>query len=269
VMKSMATGHDQATLPAFKATLIGQAIAALVFGIAPLLATAAYASAIGFTGKEVLLYRLGGAATFGYLTAPLLAIAWRSSWQQIRIPAMATITFTLGALVASVWELATGATQVVVPLVVVAGAVFSLVAFYWLRRDEGPAVEAGRALTMPARVIIGLATLSAGTFGLLPLLAPGLFATLFGLASGDGWVFRIAGAACLGYATGGIVSLRAPGYNVVRLQNLAALTFNGLGAVSAWIAVASGSGGWLAPVVAAAASFFTVALIWLDRTLAA
>ena len=39
-----------------------------------------------------------------------------------------------------------------------------------------------------------------------------------------------------------------------------------LGATSAWLAVPSGRGGWLAPVVAATASFFTVALIWVDRT---
>ena len=268
-MQSMTAGRDQASLPGFRLTLGVQAIAALIFGLAPLVATAGYASALGFSGKETLLYRLGGAATTGYVIAPLLAIAWHSSWRQIRIPALATITFTMAAFAGSAAELVSGATQVVVPLVVVAGIVFTLVTAYWLRRDEGPAADAGRPLEMPARVIIGLATLSAATFGALPLLAPGPFATLCGLASGDSWVFRVAGAACLGYATGGIVSLRAPGYGVVRLQNLAALTFNALGAISAWIAVASGSGGWLAPVVAAAASFFTVALIWLDRTLAA
>ena len=268
-MQSMATGGDQAGLPAFRLTLIGQAVAALVFGLAPLLATAAYASAIGFSGQEVLVYRLGGAATFGYLTAPLLALMWHSGWRQIRIPAIATVTFTLGALVASVWELATGATQVVVPLVVVAGAAFSLVAWYWLRRDEAPAAEAGKPLDMIARVIIGLATVSAGTFGLLPLLAPAPFGTVFGVSAADGWVFRLAGAACLGYATGGIASLRSSGYQDMRLQNLAALTFNAVAAVSAWVAVASSSGGWLAPVVAAAASFFTVALFWLDRRFAA
>jgi hypothetical protein len=269
VMQSMTAGRDQASLPGFRLTLGVQAIAALIFGLAPLVATAAYASAIGFSGKEVLVYRLGGAATFGYLTAPALALAWHASWRQLRIPAMATITFTLGALVASVWELVTGATQVVIPLVIVAGAAFSLVAAYWLRRDEAPDGDAGRALDMRAQVIIGLATVSAGTFGLLPILAPGPFGTVFGVSAADSWVFRLAGAACLGYATGGIASLRAPGYGVIRLQNLAAITFNGIAAISAWIAVASGSGAWLAPVVAAAASFFAVALFYLDRTLAA
>ena len=100
---------------------------------------------------------------------------------------------------------------------------------------------------------------------MLPLLAPGPFSSLFGLAGTDTWVFRLAGAGCLGYATAGIVSLFAPGYRVMRIQNMAAITFNALGAVSAWLAVSAGTGGLLAPAVAAAASFFTVALIWIDR----
>jgi hypothetical protein len=53
----------------------------------------------------------------------------------------------------------------------------------------------------------------------------------------------------------------------MRIQNVAAITFNLLGAVSAWLALAGGNGGLLAPVVAVAASF-AVALIWMDRQLA-
>lgn len=258
--------RDQAfTLP-FKLTLAVQAAAALVFGLAPLIATAAYASAIGFSGDDPLVYRLGGAATFGYFVAPVLALAWRAGWRQIRIPAMATLTFTIGAFAASAWEFANGARQPVVAFVIFAGAIFTVIAAWWLRRDEAPDEAPGQALSMPARAIIALATLSAGTFGLLPLVVPGPFSSLFGVTGTDVWVFRLAAAGCLGYATGGIASLLAPGYRLIRIQNLAAITFNALGAISAWIAVAGGNGGWLGPVVAAAASFFTVALIWVDRT---
>jgi hypothetical protein len=263
---AMAADGDQAfTLP-FRITLAAQAAAGLVFGLAPLLATAAYASALGFSGDDALVYRLGGAATTGYFVAPVLALAWRAGWRQIRIPAIATLTFTIGAFVASAWELLSGATQLVVPFVVVAGAVFTLIAAWWLRRDAAPEIDPGRPLSTPARAILALATLSAGTFGLLPLLVPDPFTSLFGLAGTDTWVFRLAGAGCLGYATAGIASLMAPGYRLMRIQNMAAITFNALGAVSAWLAVATGDGGWLAPIVAAAASFFTVALIWVDRT---
>ena len=151
---------------------------------------------------------------------------------------------------------------------IVAGAVFTLVAAYWLRRDEAPVADAGRPLTSPTRVVLGLAILSAATFGLLPFLLPGPFATVFGLAGTDLWVYRLAGAACFGYATAGVASLLARGYRLWRLQNFGAITFNALAAITALIALANGSGGWLAPVVAAAASFFTVALAWTDRELA-
>ncbi len=260
-----AAGGDQAFTFPFKLTLAAQAAAGLVFGLAPLLATAAYASALGFSGDDALVYRLGGAATTGYFVAPVLALAWRAGWRQIRIPAIATLTFTIGAFAASAWELLAGGTQPVIPFVVAAGAVFTLIAAWWLRRDEAPDVEPGPPLETPARVVLALATLSAGTFGILPLLVPGPFASLFGLVGTDTWVFRLAGAGCLSYATAGIASLLASGYRPMRIQNMAAITFNALGAISAWVAVLGGDGGWLAPVVAAAASFFTVALIWIDR----
>jgi len=263
-----AINRDQAfTLP-FKLTLAAQAMAGLVFGLAPLLVTAAYASALSFSGDDVLVYRLGGAATTGYFVAPVIALAWRAGWRQIRIPAIATLTFTIGAFAASAWEFAAGGTQPVIPIVVGAGAVFTVIAAWWLQRNLAPQMDPGRPLETPARWILALATLSAGTFGLLPLLAPDPFASLFGLVGTDTWVFRLAGAGCLGYATAGIASLMAPGYRLMRIQNIAAITFNGLGAISAWLAVAGGDGGWLAPVVAAAASFFTIALIWVDRTYA-
>jgi len=267
-MPTTSTAEDQARLPLFRATLIAQAAAGLVFGLAPLLVQVGYASALGFSGDDQLVYRLDGAATTGYFVAPVLALALGAGWAQIRIPAIATLTFTIGAFGASVWEYLAGARQPVVPFVVVAGAVFTIIALYWWRRDRGIEIDPGRPLPPSAKAILTLATLSAATFGLLPLLAPGAFATLFGLSGTDGWVFRLAGAGCLGYATAGIASLMAAGYRLVRIQNFAAIAFNLLGAVSAWIAVAGGNGGLLAPIVAAAASFFTVALVWMDRQLA-
>jgi hypothetical protein len=266
--RSAASAGDQANLLSFKLTLVVQGAAAAFFGLAPILVTAPYAQALGFAGTDVLIYRLGGAATTGYLVAPMLALLWGSGWQTLRIPAIATLTFTIGAFAASAIELIGGARQPVVPFVAGAALVFTAIAAWWFRRDEGAPIDPGPALTQPGRVIIGLATLSAATFGVLPLVAPGPFASLFGLSGNDPWVYRIAGAACLGYATAGIASLRAPGYGLIRYQSLAAITFNALGAVSAWIALAGGNGGLLAPVVAAAATFFAIALIWLDRQLA-
>lgn len=140
---------------------------------------------------------------------------------------------------------------------------FALIAGYWLRRDEGPEVPAGEPLTTPFQALVALATLSAATFGLLPLIVPAQFASLFGLSGTDEWIFRMAGAACLGYATAGVLSLRAPGFERFRVQNLAAITFNGTAAAASWVAVARGEAGWLAIVVAAAATVFVVGLGFL------
>jgi len=107
-MSTSMTGgtRDQAFLLPFRLTLAAQAAAGLVFGLVPLMVTSAYASALGFTGADPLVYRLGGAATAGYFVAPVIALAWRAGWRRIRIPAIATLTFTIGAFAASAWELA-------------------------------------------------------------------------------------------------------------------------------------------------------------------
>jgi hypothetical protein len=77
---------DQAQLPTFRALLGVQALAGVVFGLIPLLAPAQFASITGYTGDDELVYRLAGAATAGYLVAALLALTWRCSWRDLRIP---------------------------------------------------------------------------------------------------------------------------------------------------------------------------------------
>jgi hypothetical protein len=251
---------DPARTSAFKVVLVGQAAAALVFGLAPLLLTALYAATLGFTGADPLVYRLGGAATTGYAVVALYALVRGAMWNELRIPSLATLTFSIGAFGASLWEVVAGTRQPVVVFVVVAGAVFALIAAWFVLRDRRPIERTGPTLTAIERLIIALSTVSAGVFGVLPLLAPAIFAPLFGLAGTDTWVFRLAGAGTLGYAIGGIAALRTGTYGPLRIQNLAAITFNALGAAAAWVSLLGRDGGWLAPVVAIAATFFAVTL---------
>jgi hypothetical protein len=258
--------EDQARLPTFRAALVIQVLASAAFGILPVLAPDAYASITGYSGHDPLVYRLGGAATTGYLVGAVAALLSNARWAELRIPSVATITFTAAAVLASGWSVLEGDRHLVAEFVLIAAAAFTVIAALFIRRDRGEPVDPGAVIAAPFRWVIALATLSAATFGLFPLLAPGLFAQVFGLAGTDGWIFRLAGAACLGYATAGVLTFRAAGYRLVAIQNRAAIAFNLLGAISAWIAVASGSGGILAPVVALAATFFTVALTLLDRT---
>jgi hypothetical protein len=254
---------DQAQLPTFRLLLGVQILATIVFGLVPLIVPSVFASVTGYTGDDPIIYRLAGAATSGYLAAAFIALANRVTWVNLRIPIVATLTFTALAAVASLVSLVAGDRHWVVAVVLVAATAFAILAFYWLRRDEGPPTPAGQPLTTPFRVVVGLATLSAATFGVLPLLAPGPFSSLFGVAGTDTWILRMAGAACFGYATAGVLSLVADGYDRFAVQNVAAVTFNALAAAAAWKSVIGGDGGYLAPIVALAATFFAVALGYL------
>lgn len=257
------TGTDQAELPSFRLLLGVQVLATAVFGLVPLLLPTVFADITGYTGDDTIVYRLAGAATTGYLVAAIVALASRTPWADLRIPMVATFTFTSIAALASLGTILAGDRHWVVIVVLLAATVFAVLAAYWLRRDEGPAAPVGQPLPTVFKVVVGLATLSAGVFGLMPLLAPGPFTSLFGLVGTDTWIFRMAGAACFGYATAGVLSLRAEGYERFAVQNMAAIAFNALAAVSAWKAVVGGDGGWLAPIVGLAATFFAISLTWL------
>jgi hypothetical protein len=258
---------DQTRLPVFRLLLVVQGLASTVFGVVPLLLPRTFASVTGYSGDDEFVYRLAGAATAGYLVAAIAALTWRSAWQDVRIALVGTLTFTTAATLACLVTLVGGDSHWVVIVVLLAAGAFAAIAAYWLRRDAGEPVPAGAPITPTMKVILGLATLSAGVFGILPLVAPTAFASLFGLVGTDAWIFRMAGAACLGYATAGILEIRAAGLRRIAVQNLAAITFNVAGAASAWLALlATGHGGLLAPVIAAAATTFSVLLIWIQRS---
>ncbi|HEY6058664.1 MAG TPA: hypothetical protein VIV06_11565 [Candidatus Limnocylindrales bacterium] len=258
---------DQAQLPLFRLLLGIQALAAAVFGLVPLVAPAQFAQLTGYSGSDEVIYRLAGAATTGYLLSALLAIAWRTRWAEVRIPVVATATFNLAAVAGCIVSASAGDEHRVVLLVLAAAGVFSALSIGWLARDRPGWVQAGSPIETPFRAIIVLATLSAAVFGIAPLVDPERFASLFGLVGTDAWIYRMAGAACLGYATAGILEAGAGGYRTIRLQNVAAIAFNATAAVAAWLAVArlspsgeAAAGGLLAPVVAGAATFFAVTL---------
>jgi hypothetical protein len=254
---------DQTTLPIFRVLLGVQVLATIMFGVIPLALPATFASIAAYSGDDPYIYRLAGAATAGYLIAALVGLAGRRRWADLRIPIAGTLTFTAAAAVGSVATIVGGDGHWVVFVVLLAAVGFAGFAGYWLRRDQGAPVVGGPGLDQASRIIIGLATLSAAVFGLLPLVIPAIFASVFGLVGTDVWMFRMAGSACLGYAVAGLLELRATGYQPIAIQNLAAIAFNAFAAVASWLSVASGTGGILAPVVAVAATFFALALGWL------
>jgi hypothetical protein len=108
-------------------------------------------------------------------------------------------------------------------------------------------------------IVLALATLSAAVFGLGPQAA-GAFASLVGYKGTDEFVYRLAGAACFGYAVMGIPELRSLHWNDLRIPNVMALVFNGLAFLASAFELLAGRATLLVYLVAVAAGFFTVAL---------
>ena len=108
-------------------------------------------------------------------------------------------------------------------------------------------------------VVLALATLSAAVFGLGPQL-PGPFASLMGYKGSDEHVYRLAGAACFGYAAMGIQELRSLHWADLRLPNMMALVFNGLAFLASVFEILADRPTLLVYLVALAAGFFTVTI---------
>src|SRR5260370_29641247 len=76
----------------------------LVFGLLPLLVPAPFASFTGFPGNDPFIYRLAGAATFGYAAALILGM-WQGTWAAVRLVVIAVLTFNLASLYACGFEI--------------------------------------------------------------------------------------------------------------------------------------------------------------------
>jgi hypothetical protein len=256
--------RDQSKLPVFRLLLLLQVLAAGFFGLVPLLVPQTFASVFGYSGRDEIIYRLAGASSTGYAVAALMALIAGFTWAELRIPVAATLTFNAAAAFAAAVTFQSGDRGLLPIFILVAASLFAVISGYWLIRNDGPAVPAGPAVEGVFRIVVVLATLSAAVFGLFPLFAPDRFTTLFQLNGSDVFIFRLAGAATLGYAVGGALELRAGDYRRIRVQNLAAIVFNALAAMVSILAAVAGQGGFVAPVVAVAATFFAVTLTWFS-----
>lgn len=253
---------DQGKTPWFRFLLVVQIIVAGLFGVVPFFFPAVAADAGGYTGAEPFIYRLAGAATLGYVVAAASALA-KPAWYRFRITAAATYTFNAGAVVAALITLFEDGGTFWVWFILIAASAFVLILIYVTRRDEGPPAPDQPSLDRPARVLLTVASIAATFFGLAPLLAADLFADFGGFDRSDLFIYRMAGAATLGYAFGGYLSLRDGRWEAIRLQNLAAIVFNGLSAIAGLMYVVAGGTSVVGWLILIAASLFTVTLLIL------
>jgi len=216
-----------------------------------------FARLAGLSGDDTFIYELGGAAMIGFAVALGLGVR-NGLWHPIRFVVLGTYAFAaltfLGGFVSFASNQISGLVVIVsLWAVVVAWAVAQI-----LVAHRG-AVAGPRNVATWVAVVLALATLSAAVFGLGPF-APGPFASLMGYKGTDEYVYRLAGAACFGYAVLGIQELRSLHWDDMRLPNVTAFVFNGLAFLASAFEILAGRTTLLVVLVALAAGFFTIAL---------
>jgi hypothetical protein len=215
------------------------------FGLLLFLAPEFSAKASGFVGKDIFLYRLAGAASFGYLVS--LAGAWRDGWPALRITLAGMALFAAGSIVACAVALVAGEGTWIVGVVLVASVVFLGLQLLLLRNPPARTEWTRESLPDVADWVLYLIA-----FGAIAALGTGALALLFGGAGGtllagysgtDSIIYREAGAATLGGAYGAYLALRSRRWAEIGRGLWGALAFNGLSLIAAVLEIARGSGG--------------------------
>jgi len=216
-----------------------------------------FARIADLAGDDLYIYNLGGAAMIGYAIA--LALGIRGGlWSPMRFVVLATYVFAGIAFLAGFVSFASNQINGFVVVFSLWAVVVAWVLAQILVAHRGASAGPRNVATW-AVVVLALATLSAAVFGLGPQL-PGPFASLMGYKGTDDYVYRLAGAACFGYAAMGIQELRSLHWDDVRLANVMALVFNGLAFLASVFEILAGRATLLVYLVALAAGFFTVAI---------
>ena len=116
-----------------------------------------------------------------------------------------------------------------------------------------------RRLRDPLLVLLILAGLF---FGLAPLLVPKQFGEFGGFRAQDLFLYRLAGAATLGYGVALLVGFRAP-WHELRILIASTAVFNGASIAACLVAILQGGAQWLVYVILLASILFTAGTLSL------
>jgi len=216
-----------------------------------------FARIADLAGDDTFVYELGGAAMLGYAVALVLGIRG-GLWSPMRFVVLGTYAFAAIAFLAGFVAFASNQISGFVLVFSLWAVVVAYAGAQILVAHRG-AVAGLRDTVSWVAVVLARATLSAAVFGLGPQLT-GPFASLMGYKGTDEYVYRLAGAACFGYAAMGIQEVRSLRSEDIRLPNLMALVFNGLAFLASVFEILAGRATLLVYLVALAAGFFTVAI---------
>lgn len=132
-----------------------------------------------------------------------------------------------------------------------------------MNEAAGQMTGAMENLTSMERVFLVFPMLGALVFGVLPLFFSAQFASAFGFAGGDTYLYRLAGAATLGYVPGLLVAILQGEWTPVRFVVIAILVFN-LGSLFAIAtAILSGSAQPVVYLILVASLLFVAISLWL------
>ncbi len=229
------------------------------FGLFPLLAGSTFASVFGFPGNDQYMYRLAGAATFGYAVALTFAVV-QDRWAQMRLLVIAVLAFNLGSLFACGAEIAGGNAQPVVYLVLAASILFIAISLMLLSNHRD-APKATPDIASWVVGFLGVATLLAAAFGIMPLFLTNQLSSFFGFKGTDTFLFRQGGASTLGYAVMGIFELRSRNWEEIRWPALMALVFNGASFVASVVEILAGGAPWLVYLIAPTSLLVSLVII--------
>lgn len=227
-----------------------------VFGLFPFLLGAAFGRVLGYPGNDTFIYRLAGAATFGYAVAYVLGLR-KDEWAPLRLVVIATLTFNFASIYACLAEIARGTNNIVVYLILGTSIAITVISAWLLTRHAGSARPAANVSVWSIR-LFGLGVVLSGTFGLLPLLVPVQLAQLFGYLGTDVFLIRQAGAASLGYAVMAFFAIRSGAWQELRLPVVMALVFNGFSLIASILALLAGDPILIVVVIGAASLFITI-----------
>lgn len=236
--------------------LIGSAFVGLILLLLPTL----LAQLVGYSGNDLYIYWLTGAATIGYPIALTVGLR-QNSWRAIRLLVVAFFTFGLASLYACFADILSGSAHSVVYVVLALTLLFVAITGSQLYSQRtNTAMQEAPVAKWVIWVLI-VAIFLASIFGLVPLLFPTAFAHILALKGTDVFIYRQAGAATLGYAIMGVYELRSRRWSEMRLPVLMATAFNGISLIASIVALLQGQPPLLPLLVTPATLLITSSLL--------
>ncbi len=216
------------------------------------------AAVAGYSGNDQFFYWLGGAAVLGYGVSLAVGIG-EVSWRGVRAIAVAELVFSVVALFACLVEIVGGTATGFVFLIGIIALAQLIVAGALLNEHRGvpggrPDIPGGAA----ALGVMAIAIVAATVFGALGAFLPLATTHFFGYKGTEDFIYRVAGAATLGYAVMGVFNVRSRNWREVRLPVLMAIVFNGVSFFAALRAILQGDP-LLMPIIVAVATFAVTA----------